>query len=121
MAAALERLRASTDAGHRAWSEADVAFHDAVVRASGNPLLQVCAEVVRAVAAEMIQSEIAAAGDGAGLMDRWVEVHTRMLELIRGRDAAEAAAQARRDLLEEYGVHLTQERRKLLLDWIGAD
>jgi GntR family transcriptional repressor for pyruvate dehydrogenase complex len=119
MTAALERLRESGDA--RAWSEADVAFHDAVARASGNPLLRICAEVVRSVAAGMISERLATAGDGVELMGRWIQVHSRLLELIRARDGSAAGAQARRDLLDEYGVHLPAERRKVLADWIGAE
>ncbi|MFI5952841.1 FadR/GntR family transcriptional regulator [Cryptosporangium sp. NPDC051539] len=117
---ALERLHSTVGAGRTAWSEADVAFHDAIAQATGNPLLQICSAVVRSVATGMIESEIAEAGDSAGLMDRWVRQHSRLFELIDARDGVEAAAQARRDLLEEYGVHLPADRRQLLADWIGS-
>lgn len=120
MRSALERLRSTVGAGRGAWSEADVAFHDAIARATGNPLLQVCSAVVRSVAAGMIESEIAEAGDSAELTDRWVQLHSRLFALIDARNGVEAAAQARRDLLEEYGVHLPAERRQLLADWIAS-
>jgi GntR family transcriptional repressor for pyruvate dehydrogenase complex len=122
MEGALDHLRASASAGasQKAWSEADFAFHDAIARASGNPLFQVCSEVVRSVATSMIEKEVAAAGDSGELMERWVLLHSRLLELIRGRAASEASTQARRDLLDEYGVHLPADRRQVLLDWLAS-
>lgn len=120
MEGALDHLRASAGASQKAWSEADFAFHDAIARASGNPLFQVCSEVVRSVATSMIEEEVAAAGDSEELMARWVLLHSRLLELIRGRDASGASTQVRRDLLDEYGVHLPADRRRLLLDWIAS-
>jgi GntR family transcriptional repressor for pyruvate dehydrogenase complex len=119
MQAALDRLSSTVGAGRKAWSEADIAFHDAIARATGNPLLQICSEVVRSVAAGMIESSIEESGDSPELMDRWVRLHSRLFELIRARDGVEAAAQARRDLLDEYGVHLPADRQRLLGDWIA--
>ncbi|TQS43447.1 FadR/GntR family transcriptional regulator [Cryptosporangium phraense] len=120
MRAALERLRTAAGAGRSAWSRADVDFHDAIARATGNPLLQVCSAVVRSVATGMIESEIAEAGDSPELTERWVRLHSRLFELIDARDGVEAAAQAQRDLLDEYGVHLSDDRRQLLADWITS-
>ena len=49
MESAIEVMRAAIDIGYEEFSEADIAFHEAVARASRNSLIQVCNDVVRGV------------------------------------------------------------------------
>ena len=49
MESAIEVMRAAIDVGYEEFSEADIAFHEAVARASRNSLIQVCNDVVRGV------------------------------------------------------------------------
>ena len=52
-------MRAAVEVGYEEFSEADVAFHDAVARASGNKLIQVCNDVVRGSCSTLIAEKIA--------------------------------------------------------------
>jgi DNA-binding FadR family transcriptional regulator len=112
--AALTRMRAAIDEGYSAFSEADVAFHDIVAEASGNKLIQVCGEVVRAVVVAMIEDKLAKAPDSAELMHESLRHHGEVLEAIRRGDGAEAARLERVSLYEYYVSCLTQDERPML-------
>ena len=47
------------DAGFEEFSEADVAFHEAIAMASRNSLIQVCNQVVRKVVLSLISDKLA--------------------------------------------------------------
>jgi GntR family transcriptional repressor for pyruvate dehydrogenase complex len=119
MAAALEAMRACaegghTDAGHTEFSRAAVAFHDAVAQASGNALLQVCAEVVREVVVNLIADQLAGAADQRTLMLAALRRHTAVFEAIRDGDGDTASRLARRGLHDHYAEHLPVEQRPML-------
>jgi len=114
MQEALQSLTTTVEHGHRAWGKADVAFHDAIARASGNSLLWVCSDVLRTVAMNMIENTIEAARGSKDLMNKWVLVHTRMFEAIRNGDAELAGRQARIDLYTGYAGDLAADQRELL-------
>jgi GntR family transcriptional repressor for pyruvate dehydrogenase complex len=115
---ALQALIASVEHGHQAWSEADVAFHETIAKASGNALLQVCGDVVRSVAMGMIENKIASATDSVDLMSEWVAVHSRMFDAIRDGDAELAGRQARIDLYTGYAGYLEPGEQELLHRWV---
>lgn len=114
MQEALQSLTTTVEHDHRAWGKADVAFHDAIARAGGNSLLQVCRDVVRTVTMNMIENTIEAARGGKDLMNEWVLVHTRMFEDIRNGDAELAGRQAHIDLYTGYVGYLAADQRELL-------
>jgi len=121
MEQALQNLTTSIGHGRRTWSETDIAFHDAIARASGNSLLEVCSDVVRTVAMNMIENTIEAAQDSTDLMNEWILVHTRMFEAIRDGDAELAGKQARIDLYNGYADYLPADQRELLRRWVRSD
>jgi GntR family transcriptional repressor for pyruvate dehydrogenase complex len=121
MQEALQSLIAAMENGHEAWGKADVAFHDAIARASGNSLLQVCSDVVRTVALNMIENTIEDAQVSKDLLGEWVLVHTRMFEAIRNGDAELAGRQARLDLYDGYAGYLAANEREMLRQWVHDD
>lgn len=117
----LEALGRSVQEGPAAWGRADAAFHDAIARASGNPLLHVCTEVVRSVTEGMIRDKIERSPDPSGLMHQWVHVHSRMFDAIRDADARRARACAQSDLFEGYAEFLEPAERELLREWLEVE
>ncbi|ONI78629.1 GntR family transcriptional regulator [Actinosynnema sp. ALI-1.44] len=108
-------LRDMADAkGHAAFSDADVAFHDAVARATQNTLIVVCSNVVRGVVLDSIADSLANAADQQALMSAYLEHHSDVLQAIRDRDGALAARLARQALYDYYGTFLPQTDRNLL-------
>jgi GntR family transcriptional repressor for pyruvate dehydrogenase complex len=114
MGASLAAMEEALDRGHQEFSRADVAFHDAVARASRSLLVQVCADVVREVVLGLISQKIAEAPDGRELMARSLRHHADVLEALRARDGARAARLARESLYAYYAGHVPEEERELL-------
>ncbi|MGW4407738.1 FadR/GntR family transcriptional regulator [Nonomuraea sp. NPDC004702] len=99
---------------HDAFSAADVAFHDVVVAASGNTLIQVCTDVVRSVVLGLIAGKIADAPDRESLMRRSIRHHEEVLAAVRAGDGATAARLLRRSMYDYYAVHLPDAERPAL-------
>ncbi|MEU8318958.1 GntR family transcriptional regulator [Nonomuraea sp. NPDC048881] len=99
---------------HDAFSAADVAFHDVVVAASGNTLIQVCTDVVRSVVLGLIAGKIADAPDRESLMRRSIRHHEEVLAAVRAGDGASAARLLRRSMYDYYAVHLPDAERPAL-------
>lgn len=114
MDAALSAMRAATEHGPEEFNQADVAFHDAVARASRSTLIQVCSDVVRGVVLGLISPAIATAEDRRELMDRSLRHHAELLAAVRSRDGALAARLARRSLHDSYARYVPAEERELL-------
>ncbi|MDT8910397.1 GntR family transcriptional regulator [Amycolatopsis sp. PS_44_ISF1] len=111
---ALAAMRVGAEAGYAEFSRADVAFHDAIARASRNPLLVVSGEVVREVVLELIEDKLEHARDRTSLMRTWLRHHAEVLEAVRAADGASAARLARRALYDNYVEHVPEDRRVLL-------
>ncbi|MFI7419823.1 FadR/GntR family transcriptional regulator [Nonomuraea sp. NPDC049684] len=107
-------MRAATPSGHDAFSAADVAFHDVIVAASGNTLIQVCTDVVRSVVLGLIAGKIADAPDRESLMRRSIRHHEEVLAAVRAGDGASAARLLRRSMYDYYAVHLPDAERPAL-------
>ncbi|MFI7106289.1 FadR/GntR family transcriptional regulator [Nonomuraea sp. NPDC050227] len=119
MRAAVPAATASASASasasdHDAFSAADVAFHDVVVAASGNTLIQVCTDVVRSVVLGLIAGKIADAPDRESLMRRSIRHHEEVLAAVRAGDGATAARLLRRSMYDYYAVHLPDAERPAL-------
>lgn len=114
MESELEAMAASADVGMAEFSAADLKFHEAVARASGNELLSVCSDVVRDVVLQMMHEHIASAPDSADLMRVWLCAHTELLQAIRSRDAELASRRIRQDLFEHYHMHVDPDRRAVI-------
>ncbi|MFI7465843.1 FadR/GntR family transcriptional regulator [Nonomuraea sp. NPDC049646] len=114
MEAAIAGMRAATPSGHDAFSAADVAFHDVIVAASGNTLIQVCTDVVRSVVLGLIAGKIADAPDRESLMRRSIRHHEEVLAAVRAGDGASAARLLRRSMYDYYAVHLPDAERPAL-------
>ncbi|MEO7062037.1 MAG: FCD domain-containing protein [Lapillicoccus sp.] len=119
MAAAVEAMEAALDGGHDAFSEADLAFHDAVARASHNALVQVCNAAVRDVVLRLVATRLSGEADATALKQLSLEHHRTVLEAIRRGDGAAAARDCTRSLFAYYVVHLDdcdRETLRALLD-----
>ncbi|MFI6290542.1 FadR/GntR family transcriptional regulator [Nonomuraea sp. NPDC050790] len=119
MDAAITAMRAAAETGYDAFSAADVAFHDAVARASGNKLIQICTDVVRSIVLNLVAEKIAAAPDQDGLMRQSIRHHEEVLAAVRAGDGPLAARLSRQTMYDYYvGYVPTPEQAALraLLD-----
>lgn len=115
MTATHQAMRDAIEVGYEAFSEADVAFHEAVARASRNAMVQVCNAVVRDVVLGLISTNISTSGDARALMQKSVEHHAEVLDAIRAVDGERAARDSVRSLYDYYSGYLTPAEREPLL------
>ncbi|UMP02766.1 FadR/GntR family transcriptional regulator [Amycolatopsis sp. EV170708-02-1] len=113
--AALEAMRAGVSKGFAEFSHADVAFHEAIARATGNPLLVISGEVVRGVVLELIEDKLEHADDRTALMRNWLTHHEEVLGAIRDSDGERASRLAKQALYDNYAEYVPEEQRRLLL------
>lgn len=122
---ALEMMRQAIDIGFEEFSEADVAFHDAVAQVCRNSLIQVCNHVVHGVVLSLISDKISNAHDSRALMLQSLNHHEEVLKSIRSGDAAAAARASRQSLYDYYSGYLPETKREplraLLLDLPHGD
>jgi DNA-binding FadR family transcriptional regulator len=111
---ALDAMREGLNQGYAEFSRADVAFHEAIARAAGNPLLVVCLEVVRGVVLDQIEGRLAHAQDQPALMRTWLAHHGEVLQAIRDCDGDLASRLARRALYDNYAEYVPLDERALL-------
>lgn len=114
MEAALVRMEQAIDDGSAQFSEADVAFHDAVARGGGSTLIQVCSDVVRGVVLGLIAQKIADSPDRRELMRTSLNHHAEVLRAVRDRDGERAARLARHSLYAYYAEYVSPAERPLL-------
>ncbi|MFI6322737.1 FadR/GntR family transcriptional regulator [Nonomuraea sp. NPDC050556] len=111
MEAAIAAMRASADQGYETFSAADVAFHDAVARASGNKLIEICNDVVRSIVLNLVAGKLA---DAPELMERSVRHHEEVLEAVRQGDGQSAARLARQTMYDYYETYVPEAQRDAL-------
>lgn len=112
---ALEGMRDAVDLGYVAFSEADVAFHEAVSRASRNSLIQVCNHVTRDTVLSLISDKIAGSRNRKALMRESVKHHEEVLAAVAVGDGRRAASVARRNLFDYYCGYVAEADRDQLL------
>lgn len=120
----IDEMRAAIDVSYEAFSEADVAFHDSVARASRNALIQVCNEVVRGVTLSLISDKILRAGNRKALMRQSLAHHEQVLVAVRAGDGHAAARVARQNLYDYYAGYVPKTDRaplQALLDTPDAE
>jgi GntR family transcriptional regulator, transcriptional repressor for pyruvate dehydrogenase complex len=115
MEAALRSMSGAAEVGYPEFSAADVAFHDAVARATQNSLIVVCSNVVRGVVVDLITEHLAHATDRHALMHTYLRHHAEVLQAIRNRDGALASRLSRHALHDSYAEYLPEPDRALLL------
>jgi DNA-binding FadR family transcriptional regulator len=108
------------DHGYEDFSEADVAFHDAIALASRNSLIQVCNQVVRGVVLSLISDKVSRAANSEALMRESLHHHEEVLEAIRKGDGPAAAHISRRNLYDYYAGYLPEGDREPLLALLVA-
>jgi GntR family transcriptional repressor for pyruvate dehydrogenase complex len=101
--------------GYDEFSQADLAFHDAVASASRNALIQVCNRVVRGVVLSLISDKVSRAQNSDALMRRSLQHHRDVLEAIRLRDGLAAARNSRQSLYDYYAEYVPEKDREPLL------
>lgn len=114
MDAAIARMEEAIDDGYVAFSEADVAFHDAVARGSRSTLIQVFSDVVRGVVLGLITHKIADSPDAKALMRTSLNHHAEVLDAVRDGDGERAARLARHSLYAYYAEYVPPAERPLL-------
>jgi GntR family transcriptional regulator, transcriptional repressor for pyruvate dehydrogenase complex len=112
MESALEAMRDSAD--QTLFSQADLAFHEAMAEASQNTLVKICAQVVRGVTLDLITGKVARSEAPDDLMQSWIQRHTSVLDAIREKDGLTAASLMRRDLYDYYAPYVTEEEQQRL-------
>jgi GntR family transcriptional repressor for pyruvate dehydrogenase complex len=115
METALSAMTEAVDIGYTAFSDADVAFHDAVARATQNTLIVVCSNVVRGVVLDLIADRLAHADDRHALMLSYLRHHSEVLQAIRDGDGPLASRLARQALHDSYASYLPEPDRAMLL------
>lgn len=110
-----QAMRAAIEVSYEEFSEADVAFHEAVARASRNAMIQVCNAVVRDVVLSLISSKISRSRNSRALMQESLDHHSEVLDAIRAGDGERAARDSSRSLYAYYSGYLTKAEREPLL------
>ncbi|MCA2226494.1 FadR/GntR family transcriptional regulator [Nonomuraea aurantiaca] len=114
MDAAIAAMRAAVEVGYDAFSAADIAFHDAVARASRNKLIQICTDVVRSIVLGLVSGKIAAAADREALMRQSIGHHEEVLAAVRAGDGPLAARLSRQTMYDYYVGYVPEEERPAL-------
>ncbi|WP_234383245.1 FadR/GntR family transcriptional regulator [Streptomyces dysideae] len=114
MEAAVASMNAAMPDDLDAFGQADLAFHEAVARASRNTFVQVSDAVVHDVVLSLITDDIDQAQNQVSFMARSAEFHGRILAAIRERDGITAARLSRQLLFDFYANHVSAEQRVLL-------
>jgi GntR family transcriptional repressor for pyruvate dehydrogenase complex len=117
----IDDMDAAIGKGYEEFSEADVAFHDAVALASRNALIQVCNQVVRGVVLSLIADKVNHAENREALMRESLRHHREVLEAIRACDGAAAASISRKNLYDYYAEYVPEEDREPLLALLDQD
>jgi len=123
MESTISDMRGAIDVGYEAFSEADMAFHDSVARASRNALIQVCVAVVRGVVLSLVSDKIKGSRNGKDLMRRSLRHHEEVLVAVRAGDGHAAARLARQNLYDYYAGYVPKAERApltTLLDPLDA-
>lgn len=117
--AAMERtitaMERAIETGYDEFSEADVAFHDAIAQASRNAMIEVCNNVVRGVVLQVIEDKVRRALDSEALMRESLRHHREVLEAISTGDGEAAARIARQKLYDYYAGYVPEEDRAGML------
>lgn len=114
-------MEASIDRGFEEFSEADVAFHDAVAEASRNALIQVCNKVVRGVVLSLISDKVTRARNSKALMRESLQHHEAVLDAIRAGDGPAAARISRQNLYDYYSGYVPEADREALMALLEAE
>ncbi|SEG97119.1 DNA-binding transcriptional regulator, FadR family [Nonomuraea solani] len=114
MSRAVEAMKAAAADDADGFGAADVAFHDAVARASGNKLIQVCTDVVRSIVLRLISDKIAGAPDREALMRRSVRHHEEVIAAVRAGDGPLAARLSKKAMYDYYAAYVPVNERAAL-------
>ncbi|NYI71848.1 DNA-binding FadR family transcriptional regulator [Naumannella cuiyingiana] len=117
--ALVTEMEAAAERGFGPFSEADLAFHEALTRAAGNTLVLLCLQSVRSAVLGLIADELARASDATARMRESVERHRGVLAAVRAGDGEGGAAIARRDLYDYYAPHVAASARDQLRALLG--
>lgn len=114
METAIERMRGAIDVGYEEFSDGDVAFHEAIARASRNAMIQVCNNVVRSVVLSLISDKISRSRNRRATMLESLSRHADVLDAIRAGDGDAAAQAARQNLYDYYSGYVPKTDRASL-------
>ncbi|MQA02238.1 MAG: FCD domain-containing protein [Streptosporangiales bacterium] len=115
----LAAMRAAVDEGGEAFGRADFAFHECIVRASRNTLLEYNLKAARQAVLAQIGDKIAQAGDARAQLEESLRHHELVFAAIESGDGELAAALAKQSLLAYYGDALAVDERLALAKLCG--
>ncbi len=115
MEQSVAEMEAAIDVGYDAFSEADIAFHDAVARASRNAVLAMCNDAVRSVVVSLITDKVSNSPNSRSLMAESLEHHREVLAAIRNCDGEAASRISCRNLYDYYAGYVGDDDRRGLL------
>jgi len=95
-----EAVARAMDGPAAEFAAADVDFHAAVARASGNKMLELCTGAVKSAMATLIGDAMSRSPDE--VKRDFVRRHNAIIRAIEAGDAGEAARRARQDLVDYY-------------------
>ena len=119
--ASLAAMRAAVDQGVEAFGAADFAFHECVVTASRNALLEYSLHAARQAVLAQIGDKIVQASDARAQMAESLRHHELVASAIEARDGERAASLAKHSLLAYYGAALAVDERLALAALCGED
>ncbi|MQA01677.1 MAG: FCD domain-containing protein [Streptosporangiales bacterium] len=114
-------MEQAIDKGYDEFSEADVAFHDAIAQASRNAMIQVCNNVVRGVVLQVIEDKVRRALDSEAVMRESLQHHREVFEAIGAGDGDAAARIARKKLYDYYAGYVPDEDRAGMLALLDVE
>jgi GntR family transcriptional repressor for pyruvate dehydrogenase complex len=117
--ASIESMREAAGTSSETFTQADVAFHEAISEIAGNPMLIVCNQVVRASVENLIAEKIASGKHKHEQMLEATQRHQALYEAIKDGKSSRAILVSRTNLFEYYTPHVTAadlERLRILLD-----
>lgn len=117
----LDNMARAIDGDFEAFSEADIAFHDAVASASRNTLLPLCNDAVRTVVVSLISDKVANARNSKALMLQSLAHHREVLEAIRQGDGVAASRISCRNLYDYYLEYVVEADRPAIAAMLHPD
>ncbi|MPZ67642.1 MAG: FCD domain-containing protein [Pseudonocardiaceae bacterium] len=121
MERSIAAMEQAIETGYDEFSEADVAFHDAIAQASRNAMIQVCNNVVRGVVLQVIEDKVRRAFDSEALMRESLQHHRDVFEAISTGDGEAASRIARQKLYDYYAGYVPEEDRAGILALLDVE
>lgn len=115
----IEKTREAANGDGETFTQADVAFHEAISEIAGDPMLITCNQAIRTSVQNLIAEKIASGRHKREQMLEAVIRHEKLYAAIRDGDSKRAIQVSRMNLFEYYSPHVTPaglQRLRILLE-----